>query len=91
MTHLKIEVQLLLKLQELYYVLRKRGLEFLLPLSLTSIEKNQNSSTLCITFVLDSEMTSTLVVPEIMWDVCVCLSVFRGINFRLLRASESLR
>lgn len=37
MTYLKIEVQLQLKLQELYYVLRKSGLEFLLPLSLTSI------------------------------------------------------
>lgn len=30
------------------------------------------SSILCITFILDSEITSSLVVPEI-WGVCVCI------------------
>lgn len=47
--------------------------------------------------MLDFEITSTLVVPEIM-GVCmcarvhvrVCVSVFGGVNFHLLVASEFL-
>lgn len=48
-------------------MLRKSALEFFFfffSLNLSSI--------LCITFILDSEITSSLVVPEI-WGVCVCI------------------